>query len=210
MMEKVTRRIAEKLGDTLAANPEQIEIYAYGLELLILPVINLIIVSVLAYIIGILPNVFAFLLVFAPFRLWGGGVHLTTSIRCLVVSTVIIVGLSSLSMINISAVLLYILLFSSFLLGLYVTEKWVPACSQEKAITDYEKAIRQKKYMIILIICWFIASLLMTKMHLYNYVLALILGAISSLLLMTPGGFYLIGAIDKKLDDINKGGVKNV
>lgn len=210
MMDKITSSIAERLGNTLKASPEQIEIYAYGLELLILPIINLIMVFILAYVIGILPNVFAFLLVFAPFRLWGGGVHLTSSIRCLIVSTIIIVGLSSLSMINISAVLLYALLFSSFLLGLYVTEKWVPACSQEKPITDYEKRIRQKKYMLVLIIFWLFACLIMVKMNFCSYVLALILGAISSLLLMTPGGFYLIGAIDKKLDDINKGGVRDV
>lgn len=210
MIENMAKSIAKKLGDFLEANPEQIEIYAYGLELLILPAINFIIVFILAYIIGVLPNMFMFLAVFAPFRLWGGGVHMTTSLRCLVTSTVIIVGLSSISTLHISSVILSFILFSTLFFGIYVIVKWVPATSEKNPITDYKKQIKQKRYMTILVIIWFIGCVVLLKMNLFNYVLALILGAVSSLLLMTPWGYYFIGAIDKILDYIHKGGVTDV
>ncbi|MBO8158945.1 accessory gene regulator B family protein [Thermosyntropha sp.] len=205
MIQGIAQSIARRLGDILEARPDQIEVYAYGLELLLLPVFNFFVVFILAYIIGSLPNTLMFLAVFAPFRFFGGGVHMSTSIRCLVISTLLIVGLGTISTLSVSFLLLFILLIITFVFGVYVTAKWVPPGTDKNPITDPKIRTKQKIYMTALIIIWSVACIVIGKLQLHNYLLALILGALSSLLLMTPWGYNLIRSIDRVLDNINRG-----
>lgn len=209
MIESLARNIAGKLGDVLEASSEQKEVYAYSLELLLLAIVNLAVICCFAYIIGTLRSTLAFLAIFAPSRLLGGGVHMSTSFRCLVTSTLIIVGLASISQLNVSNLTLYVMLTGSFILGLYVIERWVPAVTDKNPINDPRIITKHKRYMIVLTIIWSLVCLGLYKTGAMEYLLALILGYVSSLLLMTPWAFTLFKGIDQYLDYLNKGGVDN-
>ena len=207
-MHSLASNLAKRLGNSLHSSREQIDIYAYGLEVLLMTLITLAVVFGLAQLLGSAATTLVFLAVFAPFRSIGGGSHLSTYPRCLLFGTCLMVGLGYWAGISIQPYTLLGLLLLTTLLALYAIVKWIPADTVKRPITDEKVKSRQKLYMRLAVYIWFIIVATLTRYDLLNYAFAMVVGALGSLFLMTPWGYWLLEAIDKTLNNM-KGGEAN-
>lgn len=62
------------------------ELYEYSLEAILSMSLNLTIIMILAFMLGVAENVACFFLFFIPYRFLFGGAHAKTNIRCIIVS----------------------------------------------------------------------------------------------------------------------------
>jgi len=209
MVHTLARNLAKRLGDNLHSSGDKIDVYAYGLEVLLMTLITLAVVVCLAQMLGSLPTTLIFLAVFAPFRSIGGGGHLSTYSRCLSFGTCIMVGLGYGASISIQPYTLLGLVMATTMLALYTIVKWVPADTVKRPITDAKVKSRQKLYMLIAVFFWIAMTSILIKYGLHNYAFAMVTGALGSLFLMTPWGYRLLGAIDNNLNRM-RGGEANV
>lgn len=197
--------MAKNLGDILDSE-ETIEVYAYALQLVLTSVLNLILILLAAFWLKIIPTTLAFLAVFIPFRSFGGGVHLNTIPRCMAVGSFLILGSAYLATENgIQLYWLYILFLLSLLFTLLCIAKWVPAGTEKNPVRDPKIVRMQKRNMLITtVVGTGLVNVFILSGH-NDLALAMIAGAIISAVLISPPGFYLMGFIDRILNNFGKG-----
>ena len=88
MVKVFSKRLAAGLGSRLQSDIDQIEVYAYGLELVLYAIIKVVVILGSAFILGILESTLYYLCSFILLRFFGGGVHLSTYGRCLAVGLI--------------------------------------------------------------------------------------------------------------------------
>jgi accessory gene regulator B len=205
MIKTIALNMAKNLGDILDSE-ETIEVYAYALQLVLTSVLNLILILLAAFWLKIIPTTLAFLAVFIPFRSFGGGVHLNTIPRCMAVGSFLILGSAYLATeTGIQLYWLYILFLLSLLFTLLCIAKWVPAGTEKNPVRDPKIVRMQKRNMLITTAA---GTGLVDVFILSGYndlALAMIAGAIISAVLISPPGFYLMGFIDRILNNFGKG-----
>lgn len=84
-MENLTRKIAIILAQTNHIKEEDIEICRYGIEIFILSVAEYAAVIVASILMGIFKETVLFLCAFLPVRIYGGGYHADTRLRCFLI-----------------------------------------------------------------------------------------------------------------------------
>ncbi len=205
MIKTIALNMAKNLGDILDSE-ETIEVYAYALQLVLTSVLNLILILLAAFWLKIIPTTLAFLAVFIPFRSFGGGVHLNTIPRCMVVGSFLILGSAYLATENgIQLYWLYILFLLSLLFTLLCIAKWVPAGTEKNPVRDPKIVRMQKRNMLITtVVGTGLVNVFILSGH-NDLALAMIAGAIISAVLISPPGFYLMGFIDRILNNFGKG-----
>ena len=92
MFSRLARRLAYFFVEKNIIKPKDIEIYAYGYEIMLSETVNWIITIIIALLTGKIIETFAYMLAFM--RLWGalGGFHANSHIGCIVISTVVYIG----------------------------------------------------------------------------------------------------------------------
>lgn len=205
MIKAIALDLAEILSNILDSK-ENMEIYAYALELLFMVILNLTLVILAAFYLRIVPTTLAFLAVFIPFRGFGGGVHMSTFPRCLVMGSLLMLGSAYLAArVNIQPYQLDILLGFGMLFTLLCTVLWVPANKGNDSVNNTQRVHKQKRNMFIgAAIC---IGCIWTLIYFNHNTLAfaMVLGAIVSTVLISPLGFILMGVIDRILNNLGKG-----
>jgi accessory gene regulator B len=194
------------LGKELGSHKDQVEVYAYALEILLGTTLKLVLIILLATIFDILITTLIFLFTLAIFRWLGGGVHLSTYLRCLLVGLFIVLGMGYVSSLEVDRLYIVCLFLLSLFTAIYVIVKWVPVGTDKKKVTEIEKRLRQKRESIYALIVWSIGVIACIHSNLYSYALAAILGSLFSSFLMMPAGYYVIGNLDNMLAVFSKGG----
>jgi accessory gene regulator B len=197
MIYAISNNLAAYLGKKLNSSHDNIEMYAYGMQILLGAIIKGFGIVGLAWLLNTLNTTLVLFLVFAAFRCFGGGAHLNTYSRCLIFGVSIIVGLGFLSQIYLSTITLDILFALSFIFAIYTCVKFAPADTEKKPISDEKIRLRQKKKLLLVIVIWSCTIIYLLKIDRNIFTLAMILGGLSSLLLITPLGYQLLALIDK-------------
>lgn len=86
MLNKFSTRLSDKIGSPLKSTIEEKEIYAYSIEVLLSLFINLIILSITAYITNKVSELIIFIIFFSGLRTFAGGYHAKTHIECITLS----------------------------------------------------------------------------------------------------------------------------
>lgn len=118
MLKNIADDVAFLLVRKRIVDNEKREMYAYGMEVILLNVINLIIPFIISLIMGVLIHFIVFILIFIPLRISTGGYHAKESGICIIISTmlyIVSVPLSYLSSISYKNVVLLILFVFSIL-----------------------------------------------------------------------------------------------
>jgi len=143
MINKISEELSKKLSSRTGSTPEEKEIYAYSIEVLLSLIINLIILAFTAYTFKKIPELVIFIIFFSGLRTFAGGYHAKTHIECMTISFIIfsISALASTYLKSIGAITMIIGIISSILLIF----KYAPAESKNKPLNGTER----KKFKLI-------------------------------------------------------------
>lgn len=208
-MKNLSLNTARNIGNILGSQ-QNVEIYAYALELLFMVILNLTLVILVAFYLQIIPTTLVFLVVFIFFRGFGGGVHLSTFLRCIVVGSSLMLGSAYLAAtVNIKSYALAILFVVALLFVLICTVKWGPAITEKNSLNRCQSLSRQKRNMLITAFVWAGSVAAVIGCQFNTLALAMVFGAIVSTILISPLGFGLMGFIDRILNNLGKGVVNS-
>jgi accessory gene regulator B len=196
MMKAFARRIAVTMGTQLQVERDKIDIFAYGLEIILGTLVQLALLILLSFIIGAFKTTMVCLVAFASLRYFGGGTHLSTYSGCLIVGINLLLGLGKLAMtIDVSLAALTGISALTLLTGIYIILRWAPAGTEKKQIKDESIRLRQRnKALFVLTVCSAVTMVLIQQ-ELTAYAFAAVLGTLGSLFLITPWGYRAVKAL---------------
>lgn len=200
MLQTVSMKIALALGSQLHSNREQVEVYAYGLQILLGSALKIVLLVLISIFLNILPYTLLVLAAFVMLRIPGGGVHLNSYSRCLTVGLILILGLAKAAEswpISQSALLAAVV--AVLVLALLIIILWVPAGSEKKRFTDPQIIKSQKIKTAASLLIWWSVSIILIFYGFTQYGLALTLGALLAILFISPPGYYIMHKLEKIL-----------
>lgn len=197
ILPSISNHIALYLSRNLASDVDNCEIYAYGLEILLGATIKLLIILASAWLLNSLNTTLVVLITYAALRCFGGGAHMNIYFKCLLVGSTIIVSLGRLSNHNLDSDFLHYLVIIAAISALVICFKWVPGDTAIKPIRDPSICSKQKMKMLIMILLWSCVVLYLIHLNLNTFALAMILGCVFAVFLITPWGYHLFELIDK-------------
>lgn len=157
MIAAISKKLSLTLLKSNAINQEELNVYAYGIQLLILSVIDWSITFLLVFLIGEIYLSATYFFVFFILRRHCGGYHAETHIQCIIVSNIVYV-LSVLISANMRYENFTIPLFLGELINLIILHKLSPIEHPNKPISKSE-IMRHKKWGRILNMLFSIAAI---------------------------------------------------
>ena len=149
MINKFSATLAEGIGIRLNSSDNEIEIYAYSIEVLISLLINFIILSITAYILKKPVELITFIIFFSILRSYAGGYHAKTHIECITLSLCLFVisALSSTYFIEYGKIILFLgILFSIIMVFVFA-----PTESENKPLSKKRREKHRTLSRIIVI-----------------------------------------------------------
>lgn len=205
MIKVLAQKIAVIMGTRLQVERDRVEVFAYGLEIILGTLLQLLILIWLSLILNTFITTMASLVAFASLRYFGGGVHLSTYYRCLIVGTSLLLALGKLATIDISLAALKIIYLSVFIMGAFITVRWVPAGTEKKQIKDKKTRRQQKIKTLFVLIMLSAVTWIFIIQKLNAGAFAVVLGLAGSLFLITPWGYRAVKALEDIQNIIMRG-----
>ena len=196
-MKAFVRRIAVTMGTQLQVERDKIDIFAYGLEIILGTLVQLTLLILLSFIMGAFKTTMVCLVAFASLRYFGGGTHLSTYSGCLIVGIALLLGLGKLAMtLDVSLAVLTGISALTLLTGIYIILQWAPAGTEKKQLKDGAIRLRQRNKALFVLTVWSAVTMVLIQQELTAYAFAAVLGTLGSLFLITPWGYRAVKALD--------------
>lgn len=158
MITNLSRIITDFLISKKIISEEQREIYIYGFELVICSIISLVIVILIASITGMYYECAIYYVVFSITRLFSGGFHANTYLRCKISYIgCLLITLGLFKMMNILQPLYWLMLF---IFSSLIIVHFAPVENGNKPLSETEKK-RAKNITLTLIILWLVISVIL-------------------------------------------------
>lgn len=186
----VMKKLINSISNTLAANgtisKNNIDICSYGLELFITSVFEIVAILIISIIIGNFLETVVFLAGFLPIRIYSGGYHADTRIRCFIILIIVYVLFSIIIHLNIFIIYkytgVYLSLFSVLCISL-----WSPLQHMNKSIQK-KKQVKFKRTSILLVSIESCIIITLIFFNIYNrYSISLFLGLLTVLFSLIAG-----------------------
>lgn len=199
-MRSLALRAACQLGEYLQASEEDIEIYAYSAEIILVQTVQSCVYIAIAAMTGYLLPALLVMIGFSGFRFLAGGPHLNTFMRCLIFSGLTVAILVAVSVPQWPDYLRHMAEGLMLLLTLFVIWKWVPAGTEKKTIRDSALRKRQKIKTLVFVLSLAALLLLLEIKNQDLIIQALLAGVIGSALFIFPWGYKTMLLCDTFLD----------
>jgi len=200
MIKVLARSMAKILVDQTDGREHDIEVYDYGLQIILGSAIKFAAIFFLSILMKIHYHVLVLILSYLPLRQLGGGAHLSTYNRCLGVGIAVFLSLGKTSTYKLNAIELMVLMIAAALLLIHSIAKYIPAGTEKKAITSPALRLMQKRRASLFLIIWsVIIAMLINYGHL-RYVLSSISGVLAAVFFISPLGYRVLKIIDYMLD----------
>ena len=181
----------------------RVEVVAFGLEVALGGLLQLLVFSAAGWYLGLLPELLAALITMASYRLLAGGVHSRTYYGCLLLSLVTLVLLAGLGR-GLAAVLGGGIPLAAVMVcgaGLAVARRWAPAATAAAPIVNPRRRVWLKKATYLWLGGWL--AVVLTGHYLAwprSLLIASILALVVQSFFVTPAGFTLLGRVDAALE----------
>jgi accessory gene regulator B len=189
------------------------EVIAFGLRIFFSSVLGYVLLIVVSLLLGIFKYTIAAALTTSIFRIFSGGAHASSQLRCCLSGILIFIPVGFLAKVLSlkfsGSYLIYIIIFI-VIYGLIIIYKYVPADTPGKPISSQI----QKKYLravsFLLLVFWTIAAVYFIKYQIHKEILiSSILGLFWQLITLTSSGYKFVERCDFiliKLGNLCKGG----
>lgn len=169
---------------------EAIEIIAYSLQAIYGEILKLITLLILAKLLNILLPTLIITMVFSMFRVFAGGVHMNTKIKCFLIMFIMFLGSGQIVQCIVSSnynpVYNLILISIVALVGKLTIKRYAPQDTPNKPIVGYVKRQKFKKLSYIFLLIILILCLILIRNNLI--VLSILTGLLLELWTITPYG----------------------
>lgn len=204
MLKELSNLLAVSMGRQLQASNSDVEVYAYGLEIILGMLVKFAWLIVLAVVFDLLWPVVMVSIGLFGFRFLGGGSHLSTYLRCLVFGVTVILGLAWLSGL-LSESLTLIILGISIIWGTDVIIHRVPAGTGKKAVTDIRQIAGQKLRTSLFMMLWCLSSLVILLYGQSSMSCALTLGGLMGIFSISTWGYSMTHGLDVMFNQLGRG-----
>lgn len=161
-------------------NDDKIDEIMYGIEGLYLSVTKMVIIFTLSFILGIFKELICLLIAFNFIRFFAFGMHASKSYICLIFSSLVFIIFAFLcKYVVLPKYVLYIL----YLLALVIISIYAPADTVKRPLIKKRKRIRFKIFSIMVVIIYFILTLIFKNNLFIN---SLIFGLLIECILINP------------------------
>lgn len=205
-MEKLARKLAERIGANTGADSEKIAVMAYGMSAFFQMVIIFTVITTVGLIFGVWYEALITFLAVGIMRSAIGGAHSSTYIGCLTISTFSILLFAFFTHYITDYNTRYFILVSSaviYLAAFLIIFRYAPADSPNKPITRPEKIKRLRRRAFITLAVYTLLSAVSALLpeafyggHDSSCALAFALSAIWQAFAITPAGKSFINFID--------------
>lgn len=200
MINYLALSLAQKLGNQLKVDDDQVEIYAYSLGIVLAHIISFFFIFFIGFLLGTSLNILFFLLIYGIYRVIGGGAHLGTYGRCIITTILTIAGIGSISHYYYNPLLIKITFIFSTLFNFIVALQWAPAGTEKRPITNRVFKQKQKRRLLFLIpVFTFLAGVLYIKAY-HSLAFSMLLGGLTCMFLISPWGYNFFRKIDYYLE----------
>jgi accessory gene regulator B len=128
MIKALAQRIAKTMGAQLQADRDKVEIFTYGLEIILGTLLQLTFLILLSLFMDTFVTTMICMIAFASLRYFGGGIHLSTYYGCLIVGVTLLLALGKLATVDISLEALIVISIVAFLMGTFTI--YLPLCKE--------------------------------------------------------------------------------
>lgn len=172
-MKNISDYIAENLGEEGIIQKEDIATCSYGLEVFLLTVLEFSSVIIIAVFAGNVIETLCFFLSFIPLRIYTGGYHATSRLRCYV----ILLGVYALFSVLLLTVPTQVFTVSTLTIAVvtFVTVAEFTPLTEKKSVSDIEMKHYKSMSMIIVLVEIFISivGMFLWKNNIYIFCFAL-------------------------------------
>lgn len=171
------------------------DVYAYAMEILLETVIKIIVFGITGYYLGILGPLLSVLMAFVIFRVAIGGNHMSSFVSCLIVSVLVMIGLTKLAIYPGWQAFTRPVIWITLILGvLSIKHRAENSCECESF--SIENGLKQK-HALILFCIWTFLVIAFGTLGLSLYARCFIVGAFGSLIFTTSFGSNIIDTLDR-------------
>lgn len=164
----IAKKIAKNISLELNFDDEKEEVVAYGIFGLLQIILSIIMVAIIGLFFGVVKEALVVSIVMATLRKSSGGVHATSPLRCMIIGTIMCVGVAKLIlMFSIEIPILVIINVLVFFMSYYLIYKVVPVDTPNKPIKKIEKKIRLRRISLVNVTMFL--GIIILFMCLYNY-----------------------------------------
>ncbi len=142
----LSRRIGDNLVRSDVIKAEDAEIYIYGINQILVSVLNVSTALIIGLIFGVFFEIAVFMAAYIPLRSFAGGFHAKTPLRCYIFSVIMLIGVSiGLKHLHLSAWVYYAALTLAFVIVLVLS----PVEDKNKPLDEIEHKVYKKRTWII-------------------------------------------------------------
>lgn len=139
---KLSRRIGDDLVRSDVVKAEDAEIYIYGINQILVSVLNVSTALIIGLIFGVFFEVAGFMVSYIPLRSFAGGFHAKTPLRCYICSVIMLIVVSiGFKYLSIAAWVNYAVLALAFAIVLVLS----PVEDRNKPLDDLEYKVYKKR-----------------------------------------------------------------
>lgn len=162
MFSSISEKITNKLLENETISIEDKEIYNFGVKQIFTIVLNFITVITLGIIFQMLIQAVMFMLSFVPLRIYAGGAHAKTPLRCYLYSTIFLaIVLLVMRHVHIPGLIYCVLFLISSIIIIFLA----PIQDNNKPLDELEKKIFKRRTIIF----WMIESLVISVCFLFKF-----------------------------------------
>lgn len=154
---KLSRQIGDNLVKSDVVKSEDAEIYIYGINQILVSVLNVSSALIIGLIFGVFFEIAVFMTAYIPLRSFAGGFHAKTPLRCYIFSIIMLVVVSiGFKYLSIAVWAYYAILTAAFIIVVLLS----PVEDKNKPLDDLEYKVYKKRAIIIAVIELVISVLL--------------------------------------------------
>lgn len=154
---KLSRRIGDDLVRSNVVKAEDAEIYIYGINQILISVLNVFSALIIGLIFGVFFEILVFMAVYIPLRSYAGGYHARTPLRCYIFSVIMLIAVSlGLKYLCIAEWVYYVV----FALVIIIICVLSPVEDKNKPLDEIEYKVYKKRTIVITITETFIGFML--------------------------------------------------
>jgi accessory gene regulator B len=201
--------VAHYLGKELQLDVRDMDTVRFGTEVFLSFSVGVGVLVGVGWGLGILPYVMTAWITLNGLRFISGGSHASSLLRCTVIGTVILTGISELAFkfgMLATQELMLSSLFFSVIVGTYIIYKWAPADTPAKPVVSAVKRALFRRLSYTFIIIW---TIVMTGLIFWGripaiapFVVASIGGFLRQIFSITPAGYRFSAAMEIVFDKV--------